>query len=233
MKSLFIPPFVALTVVLLTLTGHTSDKLMSELVMLREMPTYSVPHTSEKPPEVSITLPEPLVLVPFLPIQDRQPSPETETITTTTGVVRGQLGTMEGLEGILDTPPPLARGPVEANAIDPQLIDSSDQSDLDFDLSGIFVSGNPGQGGAPGSSSNTTPGNPLGNGVLVVATVFTTLGLFYMAFMAYEYRQRWMHSMTMQNDRYLIGGTFDMDTEDLYGGSASFSDGFGLKRHSI
>ena len=232
MKSLFIPPFVALAVVLLTLTGHTSDKLASELVMLREMPTYSVPHATERPPEVPVTLPEPLVLVPFLPIQNRQPPTEAEAITTTTGVVRGQLGTMDGLAGILDTPPPLARGPVEASAIDPQLIDSSDQSDLD-DLSGIFVSGNSGQGGAPGSSSNTTPGDPLGYGVLVFAMVLTTLGLIYMAFQAYDYRQRWMQSLMMQNDRYIGGGAFDLDTEDLYGGSASFSDGFGLKRHSI
>jgi len=303
MKLFFIPPVLVLAAMLLTAVLCASDALASELVGLREIPTdavpYSVlrtvphsvlstvPHAVARPPEMPISLPEPLVPMPFLPIQDRppieavtveettketgtvwrqlemdglaevldtpapvvppssiqnrQPPPAIEAITTT-DVVRGQLGTMDGLAGILDTPPPLARGPVEANTIDPKLLDDPALSDSDFNiLVGPSVPGNPVQ---PGTSGTTPTDAPLGNGVLVIATILTTLGLMYMAFMAYEYRQRWMHSMTMHNDRYIgdryiSGGSFDMDTEDMYGGSASFSgslgfsDGFGLKRYSL
>jgi len=296
MKPFFIPPFLLLTVMLLTLAISASGALTSELVGLREIPTDSVPHTASyiaphtvaRPPEVPITLPEPLVpslflpiqdrlpieaiaieettqvtgtvwrqlemdglaetldtpapFVPLLPIQDRQPPPS-RAGAATPGVVRGQLGTtMDGLAGILDTPPPLARGPVEASTIDPKLLDDQALLDPDFGiLVGPSVPGNPAQ---PGTSGTTPAGDPIGYGVLVIATILTTLGLMYMAFMAYEYRQRWMHSMTMHNDRYIgdryIGsGSFDMDTEDMYGGSTSFSggfgfsDNFGLKRYSL
>ena len=231
MKTLFIPPFVVLTVVLLTFAVCASDALTSELVVLRELPTYSVPHTMEKPPEVPIALPEPLVLLPFLPMQNRQPPPVAEAIATTTDIVRGQLGTTD-LAGILDTPPPLARGPVGADMIDLKLIDDSLSLGSDFDiLAGLPVPSNP----APSGTIST---DPLGNGVLVAVTVFTTFGLIYMAFVAFDYRQRWMNSLMTQNDRYIVGGTFDMDAEDMYGGSASFSGGLGfsdgfLKRHTI
>jgi len=79
--------------------------------------------------------------------------------------------------------------------------------------------------------------DPLGHTVLLIATAITTIGLLYMAFVAYDYRQRWMQSLMMQNDRYLVGGAFDMekmeDTYGAYSGSPSFSEGFGLARRSI
>ena len=53
-----------------------------------------------------------------------------------------------------------------------------------------------------------------------------------MAFVAYDYRQRWMQSLMMQNDRYL-GGAYDMEIEDTYGSPmSSFSESFVLPRRS-
>jgi len=260
MKPLFVFPFVALTVVLLTVAVYADQYVappMSELVTLRQMPNYAVPnsdittmsgavyagermvipvpYTAEKPPETPITLPEPLVRVPFLPTQDRSPPPPiTGERAVTMGVYRGQ-SVLEPLASMLDTPAPFPRGPVEPEIIDSKLIDSSVSSDSDLDaLAGLVVSGNP----AHTTSSGTQSTDPLGYGVLVFATIFTTLGLIYMAFIAYDYRQRWMNSITTQNDRYIVG-TFDISTEDMYGGSTSlsdsfgFSDGFGLMRRPI
>jgi hypothetical protein len=74
----------------------------------------------------------------------------------------------------------------------------------------------------------------LGYGALLFAIALTTMGLIYMVFIAYDYRQRWVHSMTMNNDRYLGGGgAFDMEVEEAYSGSSVSPEGFGFPRHSI
>ena len=260
-----------------------SDMPMSERIIFRDMPVYAVPnsvvtvvsdtvyvgerivtpmsytmpytvsHTVARPPETPITVPEPLVLIPFSPIQERPPVAEItppvsepplsvplapvlpETVPPPT-IVRGQQGT-EGVADILDNPPPLPRGAVEADAIDPKLIDSTSSLDSDLDaLAGLIVSNNPQTTTSPGQTPDTVSTDPVGNAILVLVTIFTTLGLLYMAFLAYDYHQRWIHSMTAQNDRY-IGGAVDMDVDDMYGGSFSdnfgFSDSLGLARRPI
>jgi len=254
MKPLFFPViFVLLTATVLADQGVVrSSAPLIELVVLREVPSYSIPnetvitvsasesaeermviplpYTVEKPPQTSITLPEPLPeplvlapLLPMLPRQDRQPPPPREEPMAPMGVFRGQAK-MEGLGGMLDILPPLPGGPVADGTIDQKIIDSSGASEWDDD----DFAGFPGSGTAPEQPSGTSSTEPVAYGVLVIATIITTFGLFYMAFVAYDYRQRWMHSLTAQNDRYIIGGACDMDTEDFYGGSRSYSDGFGF-----
>ena len=249
MKPLFFSHFAALTCVLLSVAVYAeqyvvrSDVPMDKVVTFREMPTYSVPDdsvaamfvgepisipmpfTAAKPPEMPITLPEPLTLTPFLPLQDIPPV--VERTVASPDVVRGQIGA-ENLGEILRTPAPLAKGPVAEGTIDPKLIEdlALPDSDPDF-LEGLPVS-DESVLAKSGQSSGTPPTDPLGYGLLVAALILTTLGLIYMAFIAYENHQRWMHSLTSQNDRYLGGGTFDLGGEDLYGGSVSFSDSFGL-----
>jgi hypothetical protein len=219
-----------------------ADMPMSEVITFREMPTYSLPYgrvttvigapavisalyTVAKPPETPITLPQPLPIAPLLPIQNSPPSAPTGRATTAPTTIRGQERTMSGLADTLNTPPPLASGPVAEGTIDPKLIESVTLPDTDLDgLSGTF----PSDKSATTVPSGTQPADSLNNGVLVLATIFTTLGLIYMAVIAYDYHQRWMHSLTVQNDRYLVGGAFDMEMDDMYGSSRSFSDGIGL-----
>jgi len=229
MKPLFVSIFVLLTITV-------SAEVPSELLPLREMPTYAVPsggvttmaYTVHKPTETQVTLPQPLALpYPTFPKQERQPPPITE-ITTPQGVVRGQLG-MEELAGIMSESAPLAKGSIGEGMIDPKLIDSSASSDFDPDaLSGFVPSGSSTQQPASG----VTASDPLGYGMLVLAMIVTTLGLVIMAFVAYDYHQRWVQALTVQNDRYLGGGTYEMEMEDTYGTSVSFSEGFGLPRRS-
>ena len=250
MKPLFVSVFV-----LLTITVHAdqyvvspvwySDVPMSERVTFHEIPIYSVPgsivttvsdavyveerivtpmlHTVAKPPEM------PLIreLVPFSPIQDR-PLPAK---TAATEVVRGQSG--ETVGEVLNIPAPPARGPVADGTIDPKLLGSLASPDADSSsFTESPVSGNSVSSVTSGQPSGTQPADPLGYGVLVFATIITTLGLIYVAFVAYDYRQRWLQSMTMQNN-YYVGGTFDLDTEEPYSGSVPLSDGFGLMHRSI
>jgi len=234
-----------------------SGSPMIELVTLREVPSYAVlnyavlnytvpnepvsavpssvpagermfipmPHTVAKPPQTSITLPEPLseplVLAPLLPRQDRSAPPPIEEPMAPMEIFRAQAR-MEGLGEMLNIPPPLPGGSVPDGTIDQKIIDSSDLSDWDDD----FLAGFSGQGAAPEPPSGATS-DPVAYGVLVIATIITTFGFLYMAFVAYDYHQRWIHSLTAQNDRYIIGGAYDIDAEDLYGGSRAYSDGFG------
>jgi len=195
---------------------------------MAEQSVAPVSYTVAKPPEIPMALPEPLVSAPLLPTQERIPSltPVWEE-TSPLGTIRGQAP-MERLEDIMNTAVPHPRGLVPDGTIDPGLIDSSDSSDLDpYYYSRLPLPDK--SGGVSGQPSSTAPtDDQLGNGALVLATIMTTLGLVYMAFMAYEYRQRWMLSMTAQNDRYIGGGTFDMDMDNMYGGSTSVSDGFGF-----
>ena len=249
MKPLFFSPFVLLSVfvllpvaVLAEQDAVRSGAPMIELVTLREMPNYSLPsdtattvsasvysgerlvipmpYTAAKPPEMPIpTQPETFVLGPLLPMQHRSPLTAVEG-TAPMDTIRGQTR-IEASSGILDTSPPLPRGPAELDTIDSKLTDSLDPVDWDFD----HIAGPPGTGGSEPPSGKNSAEN---YSVLVFATIFTTLGLIYMAFIAYDYHQRWIHSMTSQNDRYIIGGAFEMDTEDLYGSSRSFSESFGI-----
>ena len=223
-----------------------SNMPIGERMMLREMPVYSVSsgaatrvyagepvsvpipytmpdtvsYTATKPTETPITVPEPLRRVPLLPIQELPPVAETSA-----EIVRGQSAgstLRESLDGVLSTPPPLPGGAVGAGTIESKLIDRVAGTDSELDLTGIAVPDIPSTTALPKQPSGTkspdaASADPLGSGVLIVAMIITTLGLIYMAFIAYDYRQRWVHSLTVQNDRYILGGVFDMDTEGEYG----------------
>ena len=159
-------------------------------------------------------------LGPFLPLQDPLPDKE-GTSEKTRGTIRGQAGAVSGLAEVLNTPPPIAVGPVE-EPIDPKIVGNLPESGSD----GEFLESSP-----PGLPSSPPPvvklSDPLGYGVLLAAIAITTIGLIYMVFVAYDYRQRWVHSLTIQNDRYLSGGAFDMDVDDVYN-IGTVSGGAGL-----
>ena len=214
-----------------------SDVPISEIITIREMPSYSVSngivttvsgigsYTAAKPPEMPPASPQPLSLIPVLPMRNL---PQAEAEPAAAGIVRGQGGEM-GLAAAMDTPPPFARGPIE-DALDPKIVGAPPDSGQDDPMG----AGEPMPGSANSAKSSAqrqTPGiqsaDPLGYGMLVLVTIVTTIGLICMAFAAYEYHQRWVQSVTMHNDR-CIGSTFDMETEDSYGSSLPFSDGLGL-----
>lgn len=211
---------------------------VSDTVYVGESVVTQMPYTAAKPTEKVIALPLPLA--PLLPIQDDSLIGEIgEKVSET---VRGQTRTMESeLAEILDTPPSVARGAVEEGTIDPKLTESPVSQILDPEMLMAMLMADSAQSNSssPASSAGQTSGtkstDPLDYGVLLFATILTTAGLVYMAFVAYDYRQRWMQLSTMQNDRYLGGGggAFDMEAENTYSGSSSFSENFGLTHHSI
>ena len=258
MKLLFISLFTVLTVVAqadsyIFPPVYYSAVPMHEVVTIYEMPSYPVssgivktvsdpvyvserkgtlvPYAVEKPMDKKITIPPPLLkplepLAPVLPPQDLLQMDEEMAFT-----VRGQVQSVDGLKDILDTAPPVARGAVEVGIISPDLIGGSDVEESELDAMLLNTARQSTQTKSAGQGRES--GDPLGNGVLLFATVITTMGLVYMAFVAYDYRQRWLHSMTTQNDRYLGGGAFDMEVENMYSGSGTFSDGLGLPHRSI
>jgi hypothetical protein len=182
------------------------------------LPDTALPHTVAKATEKPS-------LGPLMPLQDNLPvEPEEKAVEK---IVLGQVSIENELDAILKTAPPIPRGAVEERTIDSKLTENASSPSSED----IFI---PQQINTPaGSVSKST--DHLGDGALLAVTVFAALGFFYMAFLAYDYHQRWMQSLTMQNDRYLGNGAFDREMEDVYSGSSgsgTFTDNFGLPRRS-
>ena len=169
---------------------------------------------------------KPLAVPPPLVSPSVQYPSYAESSNTT---ILGQLRTAEDSTGLLATPPPPAIGPVEAGIIEPKLVGDLDSSESDLEF--LQTSLTQGTSVPVTATADLEPTDPFGNWALFAATFLTTAGLIWMAFIAYDYRQRWVQSLTVQNDRYL--GGFDTDMEDTYGTSTSFSESFGLPYRSI
>jgi len=187
-------------------------------------------HTVDKPAERALVFPQPLV--PFAPVFPRQETLPTEPADTTgQTTIRGQARMGDEVAGILDQPAPVARGAVDAAMIDPKLTENTRTNDLPDP----FPPSNPAI--PPAKPTPATPNaqaaDPVGYGVLIFVMAITSLGLILMVFVAIDYRQRWMQSLTHQNDRYLGGGALDIEMEDTYGGSGTLYEGYGLTHRSI
>ena len=239
MKSLFVPIFALLTIV-----AHADQyAVFPASPSLAPLPplsfgqaphqkeiTASVPYTVERPTETTNVVPLPLSqLGPTFPRQD---FPRVDERPET---IRGQVRAMSEIGMILDSPPPVARGSVEEGAINPSLIAPAVPSDTELD--GIFGRETQNSAQTNSATPGTKPTDPVGYGALLVVTVITSFGLVLMAFVAYDYRQRWVQSVTVQNDRYIVGA-FDMEWEGTYGGAYSSSsvplyEGYGLAHRSI
>ena len=238
MKSLFVPIFVLLTVTVyadqccspsslapLTLITFGQDPPQAEIVA-------PVSHTVERVTEATLFFPPPERFGPFLPKQD---TPLAEEVPTT---VRGQSRSPSEIAGIMDMPLPVARGPVEAEMINQNLLEPVDSVDADFDNLHIVGERTQNSTQTNSATARTAQTDPVGYGVLIFVTVITSFGLVLMAYLAYDYRQRWMQSMTMQNDRYLGGVAFDMEWDGIYGGGAysgsvPLYEGYGMAHRSI
>jgi hypothetical protein len=221
-----------------------SDVVYADRVYVDERTAIPVAYTAAKPTEAPITLPRPLApLAPIFPVQT-PPQTEAEVMqaisaptmpihTTPAPTVRGQARTVDDLGEYLDAPLPIARGSIEAGIIESKLIGSLDSSESETDIFATTPGLSTTQTGS--AAQKTTSTDPLGDAVLLTMMIIVTLVLIYMAFVAYDYHQRLVHSLTTQNNRYLGGGAFDVEMEDLYSNNnpVSFSENFGLSRHSI
>ena len=236
MKSLFVPIFVLLTVTVYADQCCSPSSLAPlTLITFGQAPPQAeivapVPYAVERVTEATLFFPPPERFGPFLPKQD---APLAEEVPTT---VRGQSRSTSEIAGIMDMPLPVARGPVDPETINPNLIVPPDPLDADHGNIGMNPSQSPVL--ANSATARTAQTDPVGYGVLIFVTVITSFGLVLMAYLAYDYRQRWMQSMTMQNDRYLGGVAFDMEWDGIYGGGAysgsvPLYEGYGMAHRSI
>ena len=149
-------------------------------------------------------------------------------------IYRGQVRPLDGAAGILDSRPPVAQGPVPDGTFDQNLINEPDPLE---GLEAPFASGGSQGSGQSGSSTLGGITDPVGNGLLLLVTAVTTIGLVWMIFVAYDYRQRWMQTLMGQNDRY-FGSGFEMEWDSpysggTYSGSVPLYEGYGLSHRSI
>lgn len=164
-------------------------------------------------------------LKPLLPMQVLPSFPEeslekNSAQPVATATVRGQVTpSFSELEDILKTPPPHAQGPIDSAAVEPKLIEQT-SAEIPSLLSGTAAALLPNAGVPFNGGENGVREVPkidqFAYGTLLFATAVTTIGLIYMVFVAYDYRQRWMQSLTTQNERF-TGGSFDGEYDDVYG----------------
>jgi hypothetical protein len=179
-------------------------------------------YTVAKPPELQ-PLPE-MKLAPLVPMfpttepEQTEPVKVTTKTTVKTPTILGQVSSsINQLEELLKTPPQHPQGLVETGLVDEKLVDEPQVAIPTLEDPVV-------------EAAKTVPpvaaarADQWAYGVLLIATVVTTIGLIYTTFIAYDYRQRWTQALTTQNARF--SGTLD-ETEDLYG-TMSYSESFGF-----
>ena len=186
-----------------------------------------VPYTAAKPTGIAESTEMPVIpsqpLAPLLPMQD--------PLQFESEIIRGQTNSVETLAEFLGSQLPLPAGAVEEGVVDQKLLGDTDSPESGADPYAEGLGNKSDQEKTAGQGIRSA--DPLGYTMLLTAMAITTIGLVYMAFVAYDYRQRWMQSLVTQNDRYLGGGAFDLEMEDTYSGSLSFSEGLGLTHRSV
>lgn len=198
-----------------------------------------------KPPQKSISKP---ALPPEVPKDiEEEPLQIPAPITT----IRGQAisNFASGVEEALSHRPPIAQGPVDPGVIPTELTKNAQHVE-ELPLSDVLTEENAGTEGVPSlggvSSVKKEKPRPMDasfvNGALLVATIISTMMLIYAVVIAFDYRQRWMQSLTLQNTRFssVLDDGEDLafsDVSDYYVGidepiSYGYSVGQGSRRFS-
>ncbi len=188
----------------------------------KDLPKERIVQTSvSKPnPSPSSVSKLPPALLPTAPLQrDKEsPLPVPKMAAQPEPLLRGQSAVRHPVEEALSEPPAYPEGPVDAGEIDPKLLDSEavvPPSDI----------GDP-------STAKDAPKTPAAqsaknqeqwvSGALLLTTIIATMVACYAVILAFEFRQRWMQTVTEQNSRFAQGldDVFDAD----YGVSTLYSD---------
>ena len=187
--------------------------------------TVSKPTRSLSKPESSTTIPTAKHETPSVP-----PAP----------LHLGQSGYRNPTEEALAEPPGYPEGPVDMNEIDPKLVDPAVIIPPPIDLIDGVSHKNPMK---PAPSKTVAGKDQWVSGALLLTTIIATMVACYAIILAFEFRQRWMQTVTEQNNRFSMpfdGGTLSgsvyLDDLDAYGGSSlygSSSEGAGLGRYGL
>ena len=153
-----------------------SDSGDTEATVVRKPAIPTSAPQPDKEPEAERTPPPPMLLNDAKLSEFAQESPPT---------IRGQVS---GVRDSLGERPPLPQGPIaDSSAIADQL------------TAPIVESTAQAQENNPAAEESKT--KPLTNGALLIVTVGALGLLVYFIAIAFDYRQRWMESLTAQNNR--------------------------------
>jgi hypothetical protein len=167
--------------------------------------------------------------------------PEQKPPTTILGQSLGQSsGNARAVEEALSEPAPYPQGLADASMIDPKLVyddnpAASSEMTEKINISPTATGTNP-PIVATDKTERVKPKSEKGvngiNGILLLATIVSMMMLIYTVVIAFDYHQRWMQSLTAQNNRFsgLPDDEPELDADfsgkiPLYGGT---SNGLGL-----
>lgn len=216
------------------------ENIFKNIMIPRDIPvrtTVSKPPRSLPPSNSSIPTPPRPIELP-----DTESVPRTILEPPPQPLILGQTASRNPVEDILRDPPPHPEGAVDLAEIDAKLTDAATTIPLPIEIS------------EDGSSSlivgKPRPSKPIDakndqwvSGALLLTTIIASMMACYAVVLAFEFRQRWLLSVTEQNSRFsmasfdgsgmLPDGTF-LDGMESYGGTSVYgtpSDGLSSGRY--
>jgi hypothetical protein len=229
-------------------SNNSDKKEISELsTVASETSTETV---GEKPfPGITFPLPEEsertTALKPPQPHEPNdEPKKEQKQVPPVSTTILGQSsGFANEIETVLNEPPLFPKGLADASAIDPKLIDDTAGNKETPEKNNLSTSiaehGSTAVVKHPAEQrefKNKKQTNGV-NGILLLATIISVAMLIYAIVIAFDYHQRWIQSLTAQNNRFsglsdsgFSGDDMDMDADfsgniPLYSGNSNISAG--------
>lgn len=128
-------------------------------------------------------------------------------------IIRGQLP-QSGTD-VLSERPPHPQGTVDAEVLDPKLLDDklseTDSQEIQKILDGQETQ--PAKDAVvkeeTASEDTESKSKQWANAVLLVVTIVTVMMLVYAVVIAYDYRQRWVQALMTQNSKLAMGSGFE------------------------
>ncbi len=160
-----------------------------------------------------------------MPMEIKDATTDAEEVRTppVAAVTLGQSAPRNPLDEAISEPLPPPGGLVDMSEIDPKLLESDpvvtpsppDRTDLSDDKIAANV---------PAVSGNAH----WVSGALLLTTIIATMVACYAVILAFEFRSRWMQTVTEQNSRFSLGFEDDYELGTDYGRSTFYSDVPGL-----
>jgi hypothetical protein len=196
-------------------------------------------------PEITFPLPEEsertTALKPPLPYE---PNMEQKQVLSAPATIRGQSSGFAKIENVLsDEPLPSPKGSADASAIDPKLYENTagNKESLEENNPSTSTAENDSTAVIKAMAESSEHRNKKQtngvNGILLLATIVSVAMLIYAIVIAFDYHQRWIQSLTAQNNRFssfpdsgFSGDDADMDADfsgniPLYNGNSNIPAG--------
>ncbi|MDR0335474.1 MAG: hypothetical protein LBI18_00105 [Planctomycetaceae bacterium] len=216
-----------LTVISETSPETTREKPFPEITfpLLEDLQQKELQQTATQKNTTQTTPTQTTALKPPQPLPDK-PNVEPQVPPMTPIILGQSSSTANNVEQELAEPLPTPRGLVDTSAIDPRLFGNTAENQEISEKNNPSTSTT--ENNSTTNSKNSSEENQTQNGkqtnrvngILLLATIISIAMLIYAVVIAFDYHQRWIQSLTAQNNRFsgssdsgFVGDDLDMDAD--------------------